>query len=107
MENVTITKAKLNEGLERDEFLKKLILSGIEQNVIELIESPHGGGTVCAIIDNWFCFLDFYNEGISVSEILSRYNNKELTFFIFNAMCSLDENEYNYYINYMLENVEI
>lgn len=107
MENITITKAKLNEWLEKDEFLKKLILNGIEQNVVELIESPHSEGTVCAIGDNWFYFLDFYNEGTSVSEILFRFNNKELTFFIFNAMCSLDENEYNYYINYLLENVEI
>lgn len=86
--------------------LKDLVLEGLKQGLVKIIESPNDGCVACEIGDNWFYFISCEDENMSPAEVLSSYSLEDLSELIRLAIDDLDTDEKLYYHAYLEENLK-
>lgn len=86
--------------------LKDLVLEGLKQGLVKIIESPNDGCVACEIGDYWFYFIGSEDENMSPAEVLSSYGLEDLSELIRLVIEDLDVNEKLYYHAYLEENLK-
>lgn len=86
--------------------LKDLVLEGLKQGLVKIIESPNDGCVACEIGDDWFYFIGSEDENMSPAEVLSSYGLEDLSELIRLVIEDLDVNEKLYYHAYLEENLK-
>lgn len=77
--------------------LKEMIIKGLSDGTVRLIQNPNDDCISCEIGEYWFYFIDSEYEEETPDVIFETFTKEELANMIVNAMNELDENETQYY----------
>ena len=86
-----------------------MILHGLQQNIVQLIDSPHEDGPVCQIGENWFYFSCFEESDmyLTAEDFRKSHPDEEIARLIYTSLSEFPGNcmddEYLYYYWYLVE----
>lgn len=86
--------------------LKGMILEGLKNGFVEIIQNPNDAGIACQIGDYWFYFMELKNETLTPDEVFECFTKDELANLIYDSMKGLGTNEFNYYCSFLEERIQ-
>lgn len=89
---------------------RDMILIGLKNGLVQLINSPHEDGPVCQIGEHWFYFSCFSEDDLEMTatQFRNSYKDEDIALAIFKALNEFPleglDDEYLYYYWYLVEN---
>lgn len=77
--------------------LKEMIIKGLSDGTVRLIQNPNDDCISCEIGEYWFYFIDSEYENETPDVVFETFTKEKLAEMIVDAMSELDENEMQYY----------
>lgn len=83
--------------------LKELVRKGLDVGRVVVINNPNDDCISCQIGNWWFYFIDPEYENLSAKEVYAKFTNDELADMISAALEDLQDSEFQYYKQVLLE----